>query len=72
MSRIRIHLKPSKRAKKNYEDLSFDDFLIKGSIAKGKRVSIRPVRRIVELKEKKSEDEGQNPKILSLFDEGKK
>ncbi len=30
VSRIRIHLKPSKRAKKNYEDLSFDDFLIKG------------------------------------------
>jgi topoisomerase-4 subunit A len=71
-SRIRIHLKPSKRAKKNYEDVGFDDFLIKGSIAKGKRVSIRPVRRIAELKEKKSEDEGQDPKILSLFDEGKK
>ncbi|MBU0964789.1 MAG: DNA topoisomerase IV subunit A [Proteobacteria bacterium] len=71
-SRIRIHLKPSKRAKKNYEDVCFDDFLIKGSIAKGKRVSIRPLRRIAELKEKKSEDEGQDPKILSLFDEGKK
>ncbi|MBI5558847.1 MAG: DNA topoisomerase IV subunit A [Deltaproteobacteria bacterium] len=70
-SKVRIHLRPSKRAKKNYEDFCFDEFLIKGSVARGKRVSSRVVRRIDEMKEKK-EEEGQDPKILSLFDEGKK
>ena len=70
--RVRIHFKPSKRAKRNYEDFVFDEFLIKGSVARGKRVAIRPVRKIVELVDKKEAEEGQEPKIPSLFDEGKK
>ncbi len=70
--RIRVHLKPSKRTKKNYEDFCFDDFLIKGTVAKGKRLSTRPVRRIAEQSDKKNENEGQDPKIMSLFEEGKK
>ena len=70
--RVRIHFKPSKRAKRNYEDFVFDEFLIKGSVARGKRVAIRPVRKIVELVDKKEAEEGQDPKIPSLFDEGKK
>jgi topoisomerase-4 subunit A len=71
-ARVRIHFKPSKRAKRNYEDFVFDEFLIKGSVARGKRVAIRPVRKIVELVDKKEAEEGQDPKIPSLFDEGKK
>lgn len=45
---VRIHFSPSKRARKNYEDFSFDEFLVKGAGAIGKRVSTRTVRRVVE------------------------
>jgi topoisomerase-4 subunit A len=46
--RVRIHFAPSKRAKANYADYDFNDYLIKGSNAIGKRVSNRVVRRIVD------------------------
>lgn len=65
--RVRIHFRPSKRAKKNYGDYDFRDFLIKGAAAKGKRVSTRFVRRINELAEKRTEED-EDPKPLSLFD----
>ncbi len=63
--RMRIYFKPSKRAKRNYDDFDFVDFLIKGAAAKGKRVSSRMVRRVAELTDKKTEEEG--PKPLKLF-----
>jgi topoisomerase-4 subunit A len=47
--KIRVHLAPSKRAKTNYGDFNFDDYLIKGASAIGKRLSPRVVRRIVDL-----------------------
>lgn len=65
--RVRIHFRPSKRAKKNYGDYDFREFLIKGAVAKGKRVSTRFVRRINELAEKRTEED-EEPKPLSLFD----
>ncbi|MFH1216302.1 MAG: DNA topoisomerase IV subunit A [Pseudomonadota bacterium] len=67
--RVRIHFKPSKRAKKNFEDYEFDQFLTKNAAAKGKRVSTRPVRKVVELIDKKSEEEEKElePKIRPLF-----
>ena len=44
----RISLMPSSRAKTNVMEISFNDHLIKGSAAKGKRVSNRVVRKVVE------------------------
>ncbi len=42
----RISLAPSARARSNSLEIDFDDYLIKGPAAIGKRVSPRPVRRI--------------------------
>jgi topoisomerase-4 subunit A len=54
---VRVHFAPNKRARHNFEDLNLDEFIIKGAPAKGKRVSPRVVRRVVETKPKeRSED----------------
>ncbi|PHR26948.1 MAG: DNA topoisomerase IV [Desulfotalea sp.] len=42
----RVNLMPSSRARTNNLDISFDDFLLKNAAAKGKRVSIRVVKRV--------------------------
>ena len=65
--RVRIHFKPSKRAKRNFDDYAFEDFLVKGAAAKGKRVSTRVVRKVNELVDKKKSEEDEGPKPLSLF-----
>ena len=39
---------PSPRAKSNLVDIVFDEYLVKGPGAKGKRVSTRIVRRVVD------------------------
>jgi len=44
----RVYLMPSRRAKSNIIDIDFDSYLIKGATAKGKRVSPRIVRRVIE------------------------
>ncbi|KAB2891280.1 MAG: DNA topoisomerase IV subunit A [Desulfobulbaceae bacterium] len=44
----RVSLMPSTRAKSNILDIFFDDFLVKNPLAKGKRVSNRIVRKVVE------------------------
>lgn len=54
----RANLMPSPRAKSNIVEIIFDEYLVKGPAAKGKRVSTRVVRRVVDatgktLKEKK-------------------
>jgi topoisomerase-4 subunit A len=43
----RVNLMPSSRARTNIIDIIFDEYLIKGASAKGKRVSNRVVRRVV-------------------------
>ena len=43
----RLNLMPSSRARTNSIDIIFDEYLIKGASAKGKRVSNRVVRRVV-------------------------
>ncbi|MCG6930195.1 MAG: DNA topoisomerase IV subunit A [Desulfofustis sp.] len=48
----RVSLVPSRRAKSNVVEIDFDEFLIKGTSAKGKRVSPRVVRRVVESTER--------------------
>ena len=70
---IRAHYAPSKRARRNFEDFNLDDFLIKGTAAKGKRISSRVVRRVAETTPKpagKSQDEEKAPP--GLFDGTKK
>ena len=44
----RVSLVPSSRAKSNVVEIDFNEYLIKGTTAKGKRVSNRAVRRVVE------------------------
>ena len=44
----RISLMPSTRAKSNILDVFFNDYLVKNPLAKGKRVSNRIVRKVVE------------------------
>lgn len=44
----RVSLMPSPRAKSNIVEIDFDAYLVKGASAKGKRVSNRVVRRVVE------------------------
>ncbi len=44
----RVSLMPSSRAKSNIVEIDFSAYLIKGATAKGKRVSNRVVRRVVE------------------------
>ena len=55
--RARIDYVPSKRSKINSERLEFDDYLIKGAVAIGKRLSTRTVRRISELSVKLSDQQ---------------
>ncbi len=43
----RIYFAPSRRARSNLMDIAFDDFLIKGVAARGKRLGARVVRRVV-------------------------
>ncbi len=64
--RVRIYFKASKRARRNYDDFEFSDFLIKGAAAKGKRVSTRMARKVSELTDKKKEEEDA-PKPMPLF-----
>ncbi len=44
----RVSLMPSPRAKSNVVQVAFDDYLIKGPAARGKRVSPRVARRVVD------------------------
>ncbi len=44
----RVSLMPSPRAKSNIVEIDFNDYLVKGASAKGKRISPRVVRRVVE------------------------
>jgi len=48
----RVSLVPSRRARSNIVEIDFDQYLIKASSAKGKRVSPRVARRVVESTER--------------------
>ena len=48
----RVSLVPSRRAKSNIVEIDFDQYLVKGASAKGKRVSPRVPRRVVESTER--------------------
>jgi len=54
----RVSLVPSRRAKSNIVEIDFDQFLVKGAGAKGKRVSPRVARRVVESTERVLKERG--------------
>jgi topoisomerase IV subunit A len=56
----RASLVPSSRAKSNVIEIVFGDYLIKGPAAKGKRVSTRVVRRVVDTTGKKPKEKKVN------------
>ncbi|MBW2467460.1 MAG: DNA topoisomerase IV subunit A [Deltaproteobacteria bacterium] len=58
--RARIDFVPTKRSKINSQRLEFDEYLIKGGGALGKRLSTRTVRRITELTTKVAEQNDAN------------
>ncbi len=64
--RIRVYFAPSKRAKHNYADFDWNEFLIKGVAAKGKRISPRVVRRIADWTGKRSEKEPRPPTLFDI------
>lgn len=56
----RASLMPSPRAKSNIVEILFDEHLVKGPAAKGKRVSTRIVRRVVDATGKKPKEKKVN------------
>ncbi len=62
----RANLMPSPRAKTNVIDIAFDEYLIKGAGAKGKRLSNRVVRRIYETTEKMQAELKKNMSLPGL------
>ncbi|WP_136806407.1 DNA topoisomerase IV subunit A [Desulfosediminicola flagellatus] len=56
----RVNLMPSARARTNVVDIDFEEYLIKGAAAKGKRVSNRLVRRVYETTEKMQAEKKKN------------
>ena len=56
----RANLIPSARAKSNVIDIDFDEYLLKGAAAKGKRLSNRVVRRLYETTEKVQAEQNKN------------
>ncbi len=56
----RASLMPSPRAKANIVEIIFDEYLVKGPTAKGKRVSTRIVRRVVDATGKKPKEKKIN------------
>ncbi len=63
---IRVYFMPSRRARSNIADFAFDDFLVKGVGAIGKRISTRVVRRVVG--RQPTADDIPQPKTLTLFE----
>lgn len=56
----RASLVPSPRAKSNVVEIDFDEYLVKGPAAKGKRVSTRVVRRVIDSTGKKPKEKKVN------------
>jgi len=56
----RASLMPSPRAKSNIVEIDFEEYLIKGAAAKGKRVSTRVVRRVIDTTGRKPSEKKVN------------
>ena len=64
----RASLMPSPRAKSNIVEVTFDEYLVKGPAAKGKRVSTRIVRRVVYSTGKKPKEKKVNLTLPGMTD----
>ncbi len=69
-SRIRVYFVPTARAKANSMEVVFNDYLVKGVAAKGKRAGSRVLRRIVPLVDKEVDRENA-PLALPGMEESK-
>ncbi|MFC1513197.1 DNA topoisomerase IV subunit A [Thermodesulfobacteriota bacterium] len=58
---IRVNFVPNKRSRSNAAEFAFDEFLIKGVAAKGKRISPRTVRKITEIVRKTAPKDVEEP-----------
>ncbi len=67
---LRVYFVPLARAKKHYTNILFDDFLVKGTSAIGKKLASRVVRKFVEMESATAEPAGESSVIPGLF-EGK-
>ena len=67
----RASLVPSARAKTNLVEIFFEDYLIKGPAAKGKRVSTRVVRRVVDTTGKKPKEKKVNLSLPGMDNQTK-
>ncbi|HID03820.1 MAG TPA: DNA topoisomerase IV subunit A [Desulfobacterales bacterium] len=64
----RASLMPSPRAKSNLVEVIFDEYIVKGPGAKGKRVSTRIVRRVVDTTGKKPKEKKVNLSLPGMED----
>ncbi len=62
----RASLMPSPRAKSNVVEIFFDEYIVKGPAAKGKRVSTRRVRRVIDTTGKKPMEKKVNLTLPGL------
>lgn len=62
---LRVYFRPSKRARSNYQDIDFSEFLIKGTGARGKRLATRVVQRVRKIKDKDEEKPPETPPLFS-------
>ncbi len=67
----RASLVPSSRARTNLVEIFFEDYLIKGPAAKGKRVSTRVVRRVVDTTGKKPPEKKVNLSLPGMDNQDK-
>lgn len=63
----RVNLMPSPRARTNVIDIDFEEYLLKGAAAKGKRVSNRVVRRVYETTEKMQAEKKKNQVLPGII-----
>ncbi len=64
----RVSLAPSARARTNFLEIDFDDYLIKGVTAIGKRISNRTVRRVADITGKSKSDRVKLQALPGLVD----
>lgn len=60
---LRVRFAPSPRAKYNAVDLNFDEFLVKGPAAKGKRIATRTVRSMANISDKTGAIEAEEEQV---------
>jgi topoisomerase-4 subunit A len=69
-ARVKAYFVPGKRAKVNSLEIIFNDYLIKGVSAKGRKIGSRALRRLVPLADKPvAVEEGPNDLLPGISDD---